>query len=110
DPFAHNVFTPDKCADKFDLGSWPQGEKKSHLFDEPCAAVMLCNVHPEMTGYVVAVPSPYHAVTDAEGSYTIAGVPDGSYTLWAWHERLKKHTQEIVVEGGTATVDITLQR
>ncbi len=110
DPFAHNVFTPDKCADKFNLGSWPQGEKKSHLFDKACAAVMLCNVHPEMTGYVVAVPSSHYAVTDAEGSYSIADVPDGTYTLWTWHERFKKQSQEIVVKGGATSVDITLAR
>lgn len=109
DPFAHNVFTPDECADEFNLGSWATGETKSHTFDEPCAAVMLCNVHPEMVGYVVAVDTPYFAVTDAEGHYSIEGVPDGTYTVSVWHERLKKQSQEVTVEGAT-TLDITLKR
>jgi plastocyanin len=98
DAFAHNVFTPDKCADKFNLGSWPTGEARSHTFEKPCAAVMLCNVHPEMVGYVVAVETPYFAVTKEDGSYTISGVPDGSYTVSVWHERLKKQSQEVQVK------------
>jgi plastocyanin len=109
DAFAHNVFTPDKCADKFDLGSWPTGETRSHTFDKPCAAVMLCNVHPEMVGYVVAVETPYFAVTKEDGSYTIADVPDGTYTVSVWHERLKKQSQEVQVKGST-TADFTLKR
>lgn len=109
DPFAHNVFTPDGCADKFNLGSWATGESRSHTFDEPCVAVMLCNVHPEMVGYVVAVETPYFAVTDAEGNYTIEGVPDGTYTVSVWHERLKKQSQEVTV-GGATKADFTLTR
>ncbi len=109
DAFAHNVFTPDKCADKFNLGSWPTGDTRSHTFEKPCAAVMLCNVHPEMVGYVVAVETPYFAVTKEDGSYTIANVPDGSYTVSVWHERLKKQSQQVSVKG-TTTVDVTLKR
>lgn len=109
DAFAHNVFTPDKCADKFDLGSWPTGEKRSHTFDKPCAAVMLCNVHPEMVGYVVAVETPYFAVTNEDGSYTISSLPDGTYTVTVWHERLKTQSQEIQIKG-SATADFTLKR
>lgn len=109
DPFAHNVFTPDGCADEFNLGSWATGETKSHTFDRNCAAVMLCNVHPEMVGYVVAVDTPYFAVTDAEGHYEIEGVPDGTYTVSVWHERFEKHSQELAVSGAT-TLDVTLKR
>jgi plastocyanin len=109
DAFAHNVFTPDKCADKFDLGSWPTGETRSYTFKKPCAAVMLCNVHPEMVAYIVAVETPYFAVTDTDGSFTIKDVPDGTYTVSAWHERLKKQSQEVTVNGAT-TIDVTLTR
>lgn len=108
DPFAHNVFTPDKCADEFNLGSWPIGETRSHTFIRPCAAVMLCNVHPGMIGYIVAVETPYFAVTDADGNYRIE-VPDGTYTVTVWHERLKTSSQEVTVSGAT-TVNFTLTR
>lgn len=101
DAFLHNVFTPDKCAGKFNLGSWPQGEIRSYTFDQPCAAVLLCNVHPEMEAFVVAVPTPYFAVTDRSGAYSITGVPDGTYTVKVWHPKLDEVAQEVTVSGDT---------
>ena len=109
DAVAHNVFTPDECADKFDLGFWPTAESRPYTFSEPCAAVMLCKPHPGMIAYVVAVETPYFAVSDGEGNFTIEDVPDGTYKLTAWQERLKKQTQDVVVKGAT-TVDFTLTR
>lgn len=95
DPFSHNVFTPDKCAGKFNLGSWPTGEGRPHTFTEPCEGVMLCNVHPEMVGYVIVVETPYFAVTDAEGNFAIEGIPDGDYTVSVWHEELEKVSRKV---------------
>jgi plastocyanin len=109
DAVLHNVFTPDKCADRFNLGSWPQGEVRSYTFKRPCAATLLCNVHPEMEGFVVAVPTPYSAVTDKAGAYKIEGVPDGSYTVKVWHPKLKEASQAVTVSGDT-TVDFTLKK
>ncbi len=110
DPFAHNVFTPDDCPEPFDLGSWPTGEARSFTFTDPCVAVILCNVHPEMDAFVVTVETPYFAVSSEDGSYQIDEVPDGDYTLVVWHERFKKnHSAEVSVRGDTVA-DFTLKR
>lgn len=109
DPITHNVFTPDACAGKFNLGNWSQGETRSYTFTEPCAAVLLCKLHPEMDGYVIVVETPYFAVTDARGSYLIRGVPDGTYKLSVWQERLRKQTRSVTVRG-EATADFNLTR
>jgi plastocyanin len=109
DPFLHNVFTPDDCGDKFNLGSLAKGDVQSHTFAKPCVAVMLCKIHPEMAAYVVAIETPYFAVTDAEGRYTIKDVPDGHYRLSVWQERLKKQTREVTVNGAS-NADFTLSR
>lgn len=101
DAFLHNVFTPDECADKFNLGTWPQGETRSFTFQEPCVAVMLCNVHPEMEAYVLAVPTPYFAVTDRDGAFVIEDVPDGTYTVRTWHPKLPEIGREVTVAGDT---------
>lgn len=101
DALLHNVFSPDKCAEKFNLGSWPQGQKKSYTFKQPCAASLLCNVHPEMEGFVVAVPTPYFAVTDKSGTFTLKGVPDGAYTVKVWHPKLKETSRQVTVAGDT---------
>jgi len=109
DALLHNVFSPDKCADKFNLGSWPQGEKRSYTFAKPCTAELLCNVHPEMQGFVVAVPTPYFAVTGSDGTYKIEGVPDGAYTLKAWHPKLSEGSQAVTL-AGAATADFELKK
>jgi len=109
DAFLHNVFSPDKCADRFNLGSWPQGTKRSYTFKKPCAASLLCNVHPEMEGFILAVPTPYFAITDKSGAFTIKDVPDGSYTVKVWHPKLKEVSVTVAVAGATQA-DFTLKK
>jgi plastocyanin len=98
----HNVFTPDACADRFNLGTWPKGQIKSYEFKKECAATLLCKVHPEMEAFVVAVATPYFAVTKADGSYRIPDVPDGAYTIKVWHPKLKGTQKAVTVAGATA--------
>jgi len=101
DAVLHNVFTPEACAEKFNLGTWPQGETKSYTFKKECAAVLLCKVHPEMEAYVVAVPTPYFASAKADGTFHIGDVPDGSYTVKVWHPKLKAAEKPATVAGAT---------
>ncbi len=101
DALLHNVFSPDPCAERFNLGSWPRGESRSYTFKKPCAATLLCSVHPEMEAFAVVVPTPYFAVTDKTGAYAIADVPDGVYTLRVWHPKLKETSRQVTVSGAT---------
>jgi len=109
DPAPHNVFTVDDCADRFDLGSWTKGETRSRTFDRPCAAVILCNVHPEMEAYVVAVPTPFFAVTDDRGEFKINDIPNGTYSVRVWHPTLKELSQKVTIAGET-TLEVALNR
>lgn len=111
DNVAHNVFWPSISGDKkksHNLGTWPTGQKKPFKFDTPGVVPLLCNVHPEMSGYIVVSPSPYFAEAGADGEYSIANVPDGQYTITAWHEGKKPQSKKITVSGST-TADFTLQ-
>jgi len=111
DPFVHNVFSPDEVADAVNLGSWGQGEKKSHTFNKLGNAVMLCNLHPEMEGWIVVLPTPYFAVTDEKGDYTIKDVSNGKYMLKTWHKKLAPSQSEAVVASdGVTKVDFTLTK
>ncbi|MCX6153438.1 MAG: hypothetical protein NT007_04680 [Candidatus Kapabacteria bacterium] len=101
DDVLHNVFTPDACAGKFNLGSWKKGEIRSHKYDKAgCNSVLLCNVHPEMEGYVVVLQNPYFALTDKDGNFVIKNVPAGKYTIKVWNEKLKAADQQITVGTG----------
>ena len=109
DAVLHNVFAADACADHFNLGTWPQGQKKSYTFKKQCFAALLCKVHPEMEGFVAVVPTPYFAVTSADGSYDIKNVPDGSYTVKVWHPTLKATHKAVAVKGAT-TADFEIAK
>jgi len=114
DKVAHNVFWPSvmqggKKLPGKNLGTWPQGEKRPFKFDQAGAAALLCNVHPEMSGYVVVSPTPYYAITDKSGNYKIENVPDGQYNVIAWHEGAKSQTKATAV-AGDAKADFTLTK
>ncbi|HYL10781.1 MAG TPA: carboxypeptidase regulatory-like domain-containing protein [Candidatus Acidoferrales bacterium] len=113
DPVGHNVFWPNISGNKklaHNLGTWPKGEKKSFQFTNVGTASLLCNVHPEMSGYVVVVPTPYFAVTDKEGKFEIKNVPPGQYTLKTWSEEAKPVTQSVNLTGDSVTVDLTVKK
>ena len=111
DDVLHNVFTPDKCAEKFNLGTWPKGQSRSYTFKNAgCFSLMLCNVHPEMEAYVVVLENPYYAVSAKDGSYTIKNVPPGKHTLKIWHEKLKGESQEVTVAEGPADVNFEVKK
>jgi plastocyanin len=113
DPVGHNVYWPSISGNKklaHNLGTWPKGEKKSFQFNDPGTASLLCNVHPEMSGYVVIAPTPYFAVTDKEGNFEIKNVPAGHYTLKTWSEDGKPTTQAVDVAAGAVTIDITVRK
>ena len=112
DSVAHNVFWISISGNKklgHNLGTWPKGQKQSFKFDNPGVVPLLCNVHPEMAGYVIVSPTPYFAVTDKSGEYKIENVPDGAYTVTGWHEGAKNHSSPVTVAGETK-VDITLSK
>ncbi len=69
----------------------------------PGVVEMKCDAHKWMSGYILLFDHPYYAVSDAEGSFAIDGVPPGTYTIKVWHETLGELTEEVTVEAGEAT-------
>jgi plastocyanin len=113
DPVGHNVYWPSISGNKklaHNLGTWPKGEKKPFQFNDVGVASLLCNVHPEMSGYIVVTPTPYFAVTDKDGNFEIKNIPAGKYTLKTWSEDGKPTTQAVDVSGATATVELTVKK
>jgi len=112
DKVAHNIFWPAINGNKklgHNLGTWPTGEKRAFKFDTPGIVPLLCNVHPEMSVFVIVTPTPFYAETDASGSYKIADVPNGSYSVSAWREGMKVQTKPVTV-AGDATLDFALSK
>jgi plastocyanin len=112
DSVQHNVYWPGISGDKkagHNLGTWPKGVERPYTFNKPGIVPLLCNVHPDMSAYLIVSPTPYFAETDENGDYRIKGIPDGHYTLTAWHEGDKTLSKSVAVSG-TTKADFTLAR
>jgi plastocyanin len=112
DNVQHNIFWPSISGNKklaHSLGTWPAGQTRNFQFDSPGVVPLLCNVHPEMSAYIIVTPTPYYAETDLSGNFTIANVPDGKYTVTAWHQGYKNQSKPVTVSGN-ATADFTLTK
>ena len=108
DPFSHNIFSTAPGA-AFDLGTYGSGITKSTQFKKAGAFPVYCNIHAQMTSFVVVVSTPYFTQAGADARWKISGVPAGKYMLHVWHERAPEVTEEVDVPGaGLAGVDVTL--
>lgn len=109
DPIMHNVFSPGQRTGGFDLGTYPQSERRSFTFREEGAHVILCHVHPEMVAYVVVIASAHRTVVDAAGRFRLEGVAPGTYRLRTWHRRLRTVEHLVsVAASGNVRVDLSL--
>jgi plastocyanin len=79
----HNVFSF-RDGKVFNLGIYPVGTVRNVTFDKPGLSRLFCNIHPNMAAYIMAIDSPYFAVSDETGAFTIRGVPPGTYTYRTW--------------------------
>src|SRR5262245_43113364 len=91
DRVLHNVFSF-RDGKRFDLGMYPVGALRRVTFDRPGLSRIFCNIHPNMAAYVMAVDSPYFAVSDEYGAFTIASVAPGTYTYHAWRSGAAEQT------------------
>jgi plastocyanin len=101
----HNVFSF-RDGKQFDLGLYPVGAVKHVRFDRPGVSRLFCNIHPKMAAYVVAVDSPYFAMSDERGAFTI-DVPPGGYKYTAWRAGgpLVNGTIQVTPNGAMLEVD-----
>lgn len=88
DPFFHNVFSLFD-GKRFDLGLYEAGSTKSVAFSREGVSYIFCNIHPEMGAVVVALKSPYYAISSLDGSVVLHDVPEGRYRVQTWAEQLQ---------------------
>ena len=109
DSVLHNVFAYYN-AKRFDLGVYPHGATKRETFDKTGVVALLCNVHSDMSAYIIVVDTPYFAVTDHDGRFHIPDVAPGSYTLRGWHESGSEIRQSLAVTRDQPGLNIVLTR
>jgi plastocyanin len=84
DPFFHNVFSLYN-GKRFDLGLYETGSERGVRFDREGVSYIFCNIHPEMGAVILALSTPYFAVS-VDGAIAFPPVPPGRYTLNVWSE------------------------
>ena len=108
DPFFHNVFSL-SGARSFDLGRYPKNQVRSVKFDRPGIVKVFCHIHSHMNAVIRIFDHPYFCRAGSDGTFSIAQVPEGTYTIVAWHERLKPQRQVIRVQPGeNLSIDFVL--
>ena len=109
DVVRHNVFSPTRK--EISLGTYRVGETRYQIFDKPGVVTLLCNIHAEMSAFVIVTETPYADKSDAAGNYTIRNVPPGRYVLRVWSEKAKPQTREIeVFAGDLKNINFELRR
>ena len=107
DALLHNVYAQFE-AKRFDLGLYPKGQIKRQQFDRAGIVSMRCNIHSQMSAYIVVVETPYYAVTDRRGRFHLPAVPPGTYRLHVWHESGARDERTIAVGDDPAPLEIAL--
>lgn len=108
DVLTHHVFSPD--IKDFDTGFLRKGDTSTREFDKPGPVALLCNVHPEMLGYVMVIPSTYYGTINVDGTYAIRNVPAGTFKATAWVPRMPAVTRAVAVGDADVTLDFTMPR
>jgi plastocyanin len=100
DPTLHNVHAVPKSNSEFNFGQALKGMKTTRMFDKPEVMVPFrCDVHGWMAAFGGVLSHPFFAVSTKGGTFEIKGLPAGTYTVEAWHERLGTSTQKVTVDG-----------
>ena len=109
DPLLHNIKAVPTENRGFNISQPRAGMTSRRSFTTPEIMIpMECNVHGWMNAYVGVVEHPYFATSAADGSFTIGGLPAGTYQVEVWHETLGTQTGDVTVEAdGSATLNFT---
>jgi plastocyanin len=109
DTVYHSVFSFARNQ-RFEIGLYPPGESRAITLDRPGLVKVFCNIHDQMFGAILVLPTPYFSTSTVQGTFTLPPIPAGDYTLQVWHERLHGTPQPIsVTAGGTTPVTLALQ-
>jgi hypothetical protein len=111
DDTLHNIHAVPALNGEFNKAQQFKGFRNTHVFSTKEVLVPFkCDVHKWMTAYVGVVDHPFFAVTGPDGGFELKGLPPGTYTIEAVHEKLGRQTQQVTLpEKGAATLMFTFK-
>src|SRR5258705_8478379 len=107
DAVLHNIKAVPHTNRGFNISQPSAGMTTTRTFDkEEVMVPFQCNVHGWMQAHAGVLSHPFYAVSSPDGKFTIKGLPPGTYTIEAWHEKLGTQTGTVTVGAGeTKTTD-----
>ena len=110
DGILHNIHTYSTVNPSFNAAQPKFKKEMDKVVDKPEVIKVTCDAHGWMHGWWVSTDTPYFAVTDDKGNYSIANVPAGSYTVEVWQEKLGTQDEKAdVKDGATATTNFSMK-
>jgi plastocyanin len=108
DPFFHNVFSLFE-GKRFDLGLYEGGTTRFVQFDKAGVSFIFCNIHAEMSAVIIALATPYYAISDSRGDLIIPNVPPGRYDVQVFHssvapDALRALSRQVTVGPGPTSL------
>ncbi len=97
DNTTHNIHPMPKDNPEWNTSMPPKATPLDKKFNRPEMIPVKCNVHPWMHAWIGVVKHPYFAVSGDDGTYTIKGIPPGTYTITAWQEKLGPQTAQVTI-------------
>ena len=98
DSTLHNIHAWPMTNQEFNVGQALQGLREKHVFSTKEVMVPFkCDVHKWMNAFVGVLDHPFYSVTGADGAFSLAGLPPGTYTIEVWHEKLGTQTQSVTI-------------
>ncbi|MFZ0868201.1 MAG: hypothetical protein WAU76_12955 [Candidatus Sulfotelmatobacter sp.] len=102
DPFFHNVFSLFD-GKRFDLGLYESGTTQFVKFDKPGISFIFCNIHAQMSAVVIALNTPYYAISNGHGEISIGNVIPGRYQMHVFHSSVSPDALHAVEREITVT-------
>jgi len=101
DPTMHNIHPAPTVAgnSQFDISQPPMGGTMRKTFAQPELMMPVrCNNHPWMNAFINVAANPFYSVSDNDGHFEIKGLPPGTYTVVAMHEKLGSNSTQVTVK------------
>ena len=108
DNIYHNINSKSP-ANLFSIDTYDPGTPHPVTFEKSGEVQLLCKVHPEMSGWVIVTDNQYAAVTEHDGKFSISDIPEGTYEIAVWSEKLKLQNKTTVTVAEGKTTSVVLQ-
>ncbi len=110
DQTAHNIHPLAKVNQEWNKSQPPGTAPIETKYEKPEFIAVKCNIHPWMHGYFAVVNTSHYSVSANDGSFSLAGLPAGKYTVTAWHEQYAAQSQDVTVGAGeTKTISFVFK-